>query len=352
MMKTFSDLDSDARALVHKTIAVIGYGSQGRAHALNLKDSGLDVVVGLREHSASRSMAETDGMRVLAIEAAAAHADIVMLLIPDEEQASVYLRSVVEHLCPGSYLGFAHGFAIHFGAIVPPPDMNVFMVAPKAPGPMVRSEFEAGRGVPALISVHQDPAGDTQSVALAYACAIGAGRARILQTTFKEETETDLFGEQAVLCGGICALVQAGFETLVEAGYAPEMAYFECLHELKLIVDLMYARGIEGMREGISNTARFGDYTRGTRVIDENTRETMRAILREVQSGAFAREWLQEHAKGKPSFHSFIQSARDHEIEIVGARLRSFMPWLHAEKKTANTTPSRFDDDELKFRVC
>jgi ketol-acid reductoisomerase len=234
---------------------------------------------------------------------------------------------------------------VHFGTIVPPSKSNVFMVAPKAPGPTVRSEFEAGRGVPCLIAVAQDPDGDTREVALAYACAIGGGRAGILETSFREETETDLFGEQAVLCGGLTSLVQNGFETLVEAGYAPEMAYFECLHEIKLIVDLMYARGIEGMRDGISNTARFGDYTRGPRVVTPEAKDAMRAILREIQDGSFAREWVAEHASGKPRFRAFSQEAREHEIERVGAELRSLMPWMREKSHLEH-------DDELKFRVC
>ena len=351
-MKTFGDRDANTSLLDKHAIAIIGYGSQGRAHALNLKNSGLHVCVGLREGSASAAAAQRDGLSVLSIESAVAQSDIIMMLIPDEEQPAVFLRSIKSYLRPGAYLGFAHGFAIHYGTIVPSKDVNVFMVAPKAPGPLVREEYSAGRGVPCLISVHQDPTGDTHDIAVAYACAIGGGRARILQTTFKEETETDLFGEQAVLCGGLSALVRTGFEVLVEAGYAPEMAYFECLHELKLIVDLMYARGIEGMRESISRTARFGDYTRGPRVINEETKRTMCRILEEIQSGTFAREWVEEHAGGKRRFQRFIEAARDHDIEDVGDRLRKFMPWLNERNVDAPFQKSRFDDDELKFRVC
>jgi ketol-acid reductoisomerase len=351
-MRIFSERDANSHKLRRTTVAVIGYGSQGRAHALNLKESGVHVVVGLRENSPSADMAMRDGLAVLSVEDAVVRASIVMVLVPDEEQTALYLRSIVDFLRPGSYLGFAHGFAIHFGAIVPPKDVNVFMVAPKAPGPLVREEYRAGRGVPCLVSVHQDPKGDTLDVALAYACAIGCGRAGILETSFREETETDLFGEQAVLCGGLSALVRAGFDTLVEAGYAPEMAYFECLHEVKLIVDLMYARGIEGMRDGISNTARFGDYTRGSRIINEQTREAMRSVLAEIRSGDFAREWIKEHASGKPRFKSFKEDARGHAIESIGSRLRSMMPWLHHDGKYVNPSSATVDDDDLKFRMC
>ena len=344
-MNTFCNHDAEPMKIQERSVAVIGYGSQGRAHALNLRDSGAAVTVGLRENSPSIEKAKADGVGTALIEAAVRHAEIVMLLAPDEEQPALYLRSIVDNLKPKAYLGFAHGFGIHFGTIVPRPDTNIFMVAPKAPGPTVRSEYKEGRGVPCLISVHQDPSGDTRRVALAYAWAIGGTRAGVLETTFKEETETDLFGEQAVLCGGLTALVQMGFETLVEAGYAPEMAYFECLHEMKLIVDLMYAKGIEGMRESISNTARYGDYTRGSRIVTPETRAAMRKILTEIQNGEFAREWVKEHASGKPRFKEFKNEARGHLIEEIGTELRSLMPWFRPE-------PSRFDDDDLKFRVC
>jgi len=341
-MNALYDRDARPAALHAKTIAVIGYGSQGRAHARNLRDSGRDVVVGLRPGSASRATAAADGVPVDTIERATARADVVMMLAPDEEQPALFLRSVQPNLRPGAYLGFAHGFGIHFGTIVPPPDANVFMVAPKGPGTLVRTEYEGGRGVPCLIAVAQDPGGDTRALALAYAAAIGGGKAGILETTFKEETETDLFGEQAVLCGGVSALITGGFETLVEAGYAPEMAYFECLHEMKLIVDLMYARGIEGMREAISNTAKYGDYTRGSRVIGEESRAAMKALLAEIQDGSFAQEWVAEHAAGKPRFRDFRSRAGAHDIEKVGAKLRELMPWMRDDRQ----------DEELRFRVC
>lgn len=347
-MKVLYDTDNDTRDLRDKFIAIIGYGSQGRAHALNLDGSGFNVVVGLRRGSKSGLRVTADGLALSSIEDAVKRADVVMFLIPDEEQPTVYLRSVVEHLKPGTYLAFAHGFAIHFGTIVPPKSANVFMVAPKAPGPMVRSEYEAGRGVPCLVAVHQDPSGGTREIALAYARAIGCGRAGILETTFREETETDLFGEQAVLCGGITSLVRMGFETLVEAGYAPELAYFECLHELKLIIDLIYERGIEGMRDRISNTARFGDYTRGRRVVGEASREAMAQVLAQIQNGSFAHEWLQEHAAGKPRFEAFKDAAADHAIEEVGTTLRALMPWL----RSASVFENANEDSELKFRVC
>jgi ketol-acid reductoisomerase len=314
-MEAYYDRDVDRGALDGKTIAVIGYGSQGRAHALNLQDSRHDVVVGLREGSATRDRARRDGLAVASIPAAVAAADVVMMLIPDEEQPGVYLREV-----------------------------DVVMIAPKGPGRLVRSEYEGGRGVPCLVAVHQDASGHARAIAFAYAAGIGGGRAGILETTFREETETDLFGEQAVLCGGMSALVKAGFETLTEAGYAPEMAYFECLHEMKLIVDLMYERGIEGMRDAISNTAKYGDYTRGERVITEQTRAEMRTILSEIQAGSFAQEWVSEHASGKPSFHAFRARASRHEIEHVGSELRGLMPWLNGEQ-----TPDA--DEALRFRV-
>jgi ketol-acid reductoisomerase len=344
-MNAFYDRDARPEKLARKTVAIIGYGSQGRAHARNLRDSGVDVIAGLREGSPSRSAAAEDAIAYDSIENATARAEVVMLLAPDEEQPSIFMRRIAPSLRPGSYLAFAHGFAIHFGTIVPPANVNVFMVAPKGPGRLVRTEYEAGRGVPCLIAVHQDATGRARATALAYAAAIGGGRAGILETTFREETETDLFGEQAVLCGGMSALVKAGFETLVAAGYAPEMAYFECLHEVKLIVDLMYERGIEGMRDAISNTAKYGDYTRGERIVNESTRAEMRKILSEIQSGAFAQEWVAEHASGKPSFRAFREKAARHEIEHVGSELRGLMPWLNG-----GTTAAEADDD-LRFRV-
>jgi ketol-acid reductoisomerase len=346
-MNALYDRDTDSNVLRGKTIAIIGYGSQGHAHARNLHDSGYDVVVGLRAGSKSIDQARRDGLRTASVEEATEQADVVMILAPDEEQPAMFLRSVVEHLKPGAYLAFAHGFAIHFGTITPPASVNVFMAAPKGPGKLVRTEYAAGRGVPTLICVHQDPSGDTRAVALAYAAGIGGGRAGILETTFKEETETDLFGEQAVLCGGTTALIRAGFETLVEAGYAPEMAYFECMHELKLIVDLLYERGVQGMREFISNTAEYGDYTRGPRVVTPETKAVMKQILTEIQDGTFAREWIAEHAAGKPNFDRFAEEWTNHPIEQVGAKLRRLMPWM-AEK---SDRPAVGDDDALKFRV-
>jgi ketol-acid reductoisomerase len=343
-MKAYYDRDVDRGALDGKTIAVIGYGSQGRAQALNLHDSRYDVVVGLRPDSASRDAARRDGLRVASIPDAVAAADVVMMLIPDEEQAAIYMRDVRDQLRPGSTLAFSHGFSIHFGTIAPPENVDVIMIAPKGPGRLVRSEYEAGRGVPCLVCVHQNPSGKAFQTAFAYAAGIGGGRAGILETTFKEETETDLFGEQAVLCGGLSELVKSGFETLVEAGYAPEMAYFECLHEVKLIVDLMYERGIEGMRDAISNTAKFGDYTRGPRIVNDETRATMRTILEEIRSGKFAQEWVAEHAAGKPSFRQFREKSAKHEIERVGAELRGLMPWF----TNAQTAPA---DEELRFRM-
>jgi ketol-acid reductoisomerase len=334
-MKAMYDKDADLTKLAGKTVAIIGYGSQGRAHARNLHDSGVDVVVGLREGSKSWKTAQEDGLAVASVEEAAKRGKVIMILAPDEEQPALFAKSIAPNLQEGDYLAFAHGFAIHFGTITAPKGVNVLMVAPKGPGWLVRREYEDGRGVPSLIAIYQDPSGDTREIALAYASANGGGRAGILETNFKEEAETDLFGEQAVLCGGASALVLAGFETLTEAGYAPEMAYFECLHELKLIVDLMYERGVEGMRESISNTAKFGDYTRGPRVVNEQTKETMRQILKEIQSGDFAREWVAEHAAGKPRFQEFRKKAAAHPIEAVGEKLRSLMPWMRKSKTTA-----------------
>ncbi len=350
-MKAYYDADIDRRALDGKTIAIIGYGSQGRAHALNLTDSGYSVVVGLREGSASRDEARRDYLAVKTVEEAAASADIVMMLIPDEEQPATYLRSILDHLKPGAALVFAHGFGIHFGTIVPPKSNDVFMIAPKGPGRLVRSEYEAGRGVPCLIAIHQDPSGTARKTAMAYASAIGGGRAGILETTFKEETETDLFGEQAVLCGGVSALITAGFETLTEAGYAPEMAYFECLHEMKLIIDLMYEKGIEGMRGSISNTAKFGDYTAGPKIVTDETRAAMKKILSDIQDGTFARTWVAEHAAGKPSFNEYRKKAAAHPIEAIGAQLRKLMPWFDADKKSMASAGGGGSSDTIPFRV-
>ena len=331
-MQIYYDKDANLDLLRGKKIAVIGYGSQGHAHANNLKDSGMDVVVGLRGGSSSAVKAQNAGLEVKEIADAVRAADLVMILVPDELQADLYQREIEPNLKQGAALLFAHGFNIHFGFIEPREDLDVFMVAPKGPGHLVRSTFEGGGGVPCLIAVHQDASGQARDLAIAYAAAIGGGRAGIIETTFKEETETDLFGEQAVLCGGATALVQAGFETLVEAGYAPEMAYFECLHELKLIVDLMYEGGIANMRYSISNTAEYGDLTRGPRVINEQTKAEMKKILEEIQSGQFAREWMDENREGGRRFPELRRKAAEHRIEEVGAKLRSMMPWIEKGK--------------------
>jgi len=329
-MQIYYDKDADLNALRQKQIAVIGYGSQGFAQSNNLRDSGCNVTVGLRADSPSRAKAEQAGLSVLPVAQAAAEADIVMMLVPDELAPDVYAHEIAESMTPGKTLAFSHGFSIHFGFIKPPEDTNVFMVAPKGPGHLVRHEYQRGAGVPCLLAVHQDPAGDTKQTGLAYASAIGGGRAGVIETNFREETETDLFGEQAVLCGGLTALIKAGFETLVEAGYAPEMAYFECLHEMKLIVDLIYEGGISEMRYSVSNTAQYGDMTRGPVVVNDETKRRMKGLLAEVQSGAFAREWMKENANGKERFRSLEAETRAHQIETVGARLREMMPWLKA----------------------
>ncbi|MBX3278412.1 MAG: ketol-acid reductoisomerase [Acidobacteria bacterium] len=331
-MNIYYDKDADLRHLAGKRIAVIGYGSQGFGHSNNLKDSGCDVVVGLRPDSPSVAKAQSVGLEVLPVADAAERADIIMMLTPDELTPGIYKREIEPHLKPGKYLAVAHGFSIHFRKIVPPEDVNVFMVAPKGPGHLVRREYERGAGVPCLIAVAQNPGGDAKEVALAYASAIGGARAGVIETTFKEETETDLFGEQAVLCGGLTALIQAGYETLTEAGYAPEMAYFECLHEMKLIVDLLYEGGISNMRYSISNTAEYGDLTRGKRIIGPEVKESMKKILSEIQSGQFADEWMAEAESGKPNFTRLAEGEKKHQIEDVGERLRGLMPWLAANK--------------------
>jgi ketol-acid reductoisomerase len=327
-MKIYYDKDANPKFLQGKKIAIIGYGSQGHAHANNLRDSGHQVVVGLRPGSQSWTKATNAGLQVKSASEAATGADIVMILVPDETAPAVYRNEIAPQLRPGTYLAFAHGFSIHFRKVTPPKDVNVFMVAPKSPGHLLRAEYTQGRGVPCLLAVHQDPAGDTRDVGLAYASALGGGRAGILETTFKEETETDLFGEQAVLCGGLTALIQAGFETLVAAGYSPEMAYFECLHEMKLIVDLVYEGGIGNMRYSVSNTAEYGDLTRGPRVINQCVRDEMKKLLADVQSGRFADEWMAECESGKPRFKQLEAAGLEHPIETVGARLRGMMPWL------------------------
>ena len=331
-MNIYHDQDADLTPLKGRKIAVIGYGSQGHAHAQNLRDSGMDVRVGLRADSASRPKAEQAGLRVVDTATAAREADIVMMLVPDEQGAEIYEGEIAPGLRPGKSLAFGHGFNIHYKKIVPPAGVNVFMVAPKGPGHLVRSEYQKGRGVPCLLAVAQDPSGDTKQIGLAYAKAIGGTRAGVLETTFKEETETDLFGEQSVLCGGLTELIRAGYETLVEAGYSPEMAYFECLHEVKLIVDLIYEGGIANMRYSISNTAEYGDMTRGRRVIGEETRRAMKAILADIQSGKFADEWITEYRCGLPHFRELRKEAAKHPVEEVGAKLRGLMPWLASER--------------------
>jgi ketol-acid reductoisomerase len=325
------DKDADLSKLDGKTVAILGYGSQGHAHALNLKDSGVDVVVGLREGSSSADKAKGDGVRVESIADAASEGDLVMVVLPDEKQAGVFEAEIHDGIAPGNLLMFAHGFSIHYGQIDPGPEIGVGMVAPKGPGHLVRRQFLEGNGVPGLIAVHRDPGGDARELVLAYAKGIGCTRAGVIETTFKDETETDLFGEQAVLCGGVTELVRAGYETLVEAGYDPRLAYFECLHELKLIVDLMYEKGISGMRYSISNTAEYGDLTRGARIVGEPTRAAMREILAEIQSGDFAREWIAENQAGQESFQRMRAQQKDHQIEREGRELRSMMDWIDTE---------------------
>ncbi|MBI5643797.1 MAG: ketol-acid reductoisomerase [Deltaproteobacteria bacterium] len=331
-MKVYYDKDANLEKIRDKKVAIIGFGSQGHAHALNLKESGVDVTVGLRKDGSSWKKAEASGVKVSSVADAVKGADVVMILIPDETQGGTYKAEIEPNIKKGAYLAFAHGFNIHFGQIVPGKDMNVFMAAPKGPGHLVRHEYTKGNGVPTLVAIHQDASGDTLQVALAYASAIGGGRAGIIETNFKDETETDLFGEQAVLCGGASALITAGFETLVEAGYPPEMAYFECLHELKLIVDLIYEGGISNMRYSISNTAQYGDLTRGPRVVTEETKKEMKKILKEIQNGEFARDWMLENKANKPVFGALTRNGQAHQIEEVGAKLRDMMPWLKKGK--------------------
>jgi ketol-acid reductoisomerase len=331
-MKAFYDADAKPGLIREKKVAIIGYGSQGHAHALNLKDSGVDVVVGLRKDSGSRARAEAEGLRVTDPVEAAAWGDVVMTLVPDELAPEIYEKEIAPGLKPGNYFGVAHGFGLHFKKIVPPKEVGVFLVAPKAPGHTVRREYANGRGVPMLIAVHQDPSGVTRDLALSYASAIGGGRAGVLETSFREETETDLFGEQAVLCGGLTALITAGFETLVEAGYAPEMAYFECCHELKLIIDLIYEGGIGNMRYSVSNTAEYGDLTRGPRVVTDETKKVMKTMLGEITSGKFADEWMAEHRAGKPRFKALEKKGAEHAIEAVGRKLRAMMPWMKEQR--------------------
>ncbi len=331
-MKLYYDKDCDLALIKAKNVAIVGYGSQGHAHANNLRDSGVKVTVGLRPGSASATKAEKAGLSVKPVEEAVRNADLIMILAPDEHQARLYRDQIEPNIKKGAALAFAHGFNIHFGQIEPRADLDVIMIAPKGPGHLVRSTYAQGGGVPSLIAIHQDASGRARDLALSYASANGGGRAGIIETTFKIETETDLFGEQAVLCGGATALVQAGFETLVEAGYPAEMAYFECLHELKLIVDLMYEGGIANMRYSISNTAEYGDFTRGPRIITDQTKIEMRRILKEIQTGEFAREFILENQAGAPKLKAMRRIGQEHAIETVGAKLRDMMPWIKANK--------------------
>ena len=331
--KMYYDADCDVSVIKGRKVAIIGYGSQGHAHALNLKESGVPVVVGLREGSSSAAKAEAAGLEVKSIADAAKWADVIMMTMPDTEQKATYDAHIKKYMKAGKALAFAHGFNIRFKRIRPPKGVDVIMIAPKGPGHLVRRTYTEGGGVPALIAVEQDATGNAKAVALSYASAIGGGRAGIIETTFAEETETDLFGEQVVLCGGLTSLVQAGFETLVEAGYQPEMAYFECLHEVKLIVDLMYEEGIAGMRYSISDTAEYGDVTRGPRVVTPATKKTMQKILKEIQSGKFAKEWIAESDSGREKFNALRKAGQEHQIEEVGKRLRSMMPWISAGKQ-------------------
>ena len=325
------DSDADLAHLDGRAVAILGYGSQGHAHALNLKDSGADVVVGLRDGSDSATQARKDGLKVEPVADAASHGDLVMVLLPDEKQAEVWEAEIRDGIAPGNLLMFAHGFSIHFGQIDPGPEVDVGMVAPKGPGHLVRRQYVEGNGVPGLAAIHQDASGNARDLVLAYAKGIGCTRAGVIETSFKDETETDLFGEQAVLCGGVTELVRAGYETLVDAGYDSRLAYFECLHELKLIVDLMYEKGITGMRYSISNTAEYGDLTRGKRVIDDSTRQAMRLILDEIQSGEFAREWIAENKAGQENFQRMREEGKNHQVEREGRELRSMMDWIDTE---------------------
>ena len=335
MIQVYYDKDADINIIKSKKVCIMGYGSQGHAHANNLKDSGVDVTIGVRE-GASFDKALNAGFRVAKPQEAVKDADLVMMLVPDEYQGEIY-QQIASFMKDGVYLGFAHGFNIHFGQIQPGPQTNVFMVAPKGPGHLVRAQYIKDSGVPCLIAVQQDVSGDTKAMAMSYAAAIGGGRAGIIETTFREETETDLFGEQSVLCGGVTALIIAGYETLVEAGYAPEMAYFECLHELKLIVDLIHEGGISTMRYSISNTAQFGDLTRGPRIINETVKGEMKKILNEIQSGEFAREWILECKANKPVFNALTTKGENHPIETVGKKLRDMMPWLQKARLVDKT---------------
>jgi ketol-acid reductoisomerase len=328
MVNIYYDTDADLSLLDGKRIAILGYGSQGHAHGQNLKDSGCDVVIGLYEGSKSWGVAQDDGLAVMPVEQAAAEADIMMVVVPDQTQRDLYERCIKPGLKPGNTLMFAHGFNIHHRQVLPPPTVDVSMIAPKGPGHLVRSTYVAGAGVPALVAVHQNASGKARDMALAYGKALGATRAGVLETTFAEETETDNFGEQAVLCGGLSALIKAGYETLVEAGYQPEVAYFECCHELKLIIDLIYEGGLARMRYSISDTAEFGDYYAGPQIVDDHVKDTMRKLLRDIQEGTFARTWILENQANRPNFYARRQIEAEHPIEKVGAELRGMMPWL------------------------
>jgi ketol-acid reductoisomerase len=327
----YYDDDADLTLLNGKTVAILGYGSQGHAHSLNLKDSGVDVVVGLRPDSASVEQARAQGLEVTDVADAASRGDVVMILLPDELHGQVFSEQIRDGIAPGNLLLFGHGFSIHYGEIEAPPEVDVALVAPKGPGHLVRRQFTEGSGVPGLVAVHADPGGNTLALSLAYAKGIGCTRGGVIETTFKDETETDLFGEQAVLCGGVSELVRAGYETLVDAGYDPKLAYFECLHELKLIVDLMYEKGITGMRFSVSNTAEYGDLTRGQRIISDSTRQAMKDVLGEIQSGAFAREWIAENRAGQENFKRMRAEQANHQIEREGKELRSMMDWIETE---------------------
>ena len=332
-MKVYYDKDSDLELIKSKNIAIIGYGSQGHAHALNLKDSGAKkIVIGLRKGSKSIEKAQGENFEVLDVVEAAKWADVCMILVPDELQANLYQSELVNNLKEGAALLFAHGLAIHFQLIQPRKDLDVFMIAPKGPGHTVRAQYQSGGGVPCLLAIHQDQSGNALEIGLSYASAIGGGRSGIIQTTFKEECETDLFGEQAVLCGGLTALIQAGYETLVEAGYSPEMAYFECLHEVKLIVDLIYEGGIANMNYSISNTAEYGEYVSGKRIVDSKTKEKMKEVLKDIQSGKFTKQWMDEHKSGQKNFLKMRRDLADHPIEKVGKDLRAMMPWIGKNK--------------------
>ncbi len=328
MAKIYYDKDADLKHLKNKKIAVVGYGIQGRGQALNLRDSGLNVIVAQREGGENYKQAKKDGFEPVDVKTAAKEADIIQILVQDHLQEELYKKNIKKYAKKGKSLVFSHGFNIHFGRIVPPKDVDVWMIAPKGPGSLVRRQYEDGKGVPCLVAIHQDASGQALQDALAYAKGIGGARAGIIETTFKEETETDLFGEQSVLCGGTSALIKAGFETLIEAGYQPEIAYFECLHELKLIVDLIYEGGLVGMRQKVSDTAEYGDYTRGPRIVNDRTKKEMQKILKEVQSGKFAREWMRENKKGRPNFNKYREESKTHKVEEVGQKLREMMPWM------------------------